>query len=192
MVDSDWIAFPICSAIDEKFWSVGKLRDNSSYWHERNWIRWDSNSYINYFKVRAFRSTPASATSTKGVTEGSETTLAWDAAFASRSAMVEAVEGQRLTIRRDFDGHLQTRNVREGLRIFVRRRDRVEANQVVASAVRPLTVREPACPGHMSRNHISELLSSRERTQRFTGVKLARLRNERSYSKSIRDLASGR
>jgi len=40
----------------------------------------------------------------------------------------------------------------------------------------------------MPRNHISQLLSSRERTQRFTGVKLARLRNERSYRKSVRDL----
>ena len=188
MVDSDWIAFPICEAIDEKFWSVGKLRQNSSYWHERNWIRWDSNSHINYFTARAFRSTPASATSTKGVTEGSETTLAWDGAFASRSAVVEAVEGQRLTVRRDSDGHRQTRNVRAGLSIFVTPGDQVEPNQVVASSVRPLTVAELACPGRMPRNHISQLLSSRERTQRFTGVKLARLRNERSYRKSVRDL----
>ena len=189
MVDSDWIAFPICEAIDEKFWSVGKLNENSSYWHERNWIRWNSHSYINYFTVRAFRSTPASATSTKGVTEGSETTLAWDAVFVSRPAVVEVLEGQRLTVRRDSDGHLQTRTVRPGLTVLVRERDRLQKHQVIASAVMPLTVRHLACPGRMPRNHISDLLSSRERTQRFTGVKLARLRNERSHRKLIRDLA---
>jgi HEAT repeat protein len=190
MVDSDWIAFPICEAIDEKYWSAGKLRDNSSYWHERNWIRWESRSHINYFTTREFRSTPASGTGRKGVTEGSETTLSWDAAFASGVAVVDTIEGQRLTVRRESDGRRQTRNLRAGLNVFVAQGDRVELNQVLAAVVRPLTVAELACPGRMPEDHIAHLLSSRERTQRFTGVKLARLRNDRAYREAVNDLAN--
>src|SRR5262249_27642481 len=82
MVDSDWIAFPICEAGAEKYWSSGKLDNATSYWHERNWVRWHSSTHINYFKVGSFRSTPYLKTGTKGVTEGSETMLSWDAIFS--------------------------------------------------------------------------------------------------------------
>jgi hypothetical protein len=41
----------------------------------------------------------------------------------------------------------------------------------------------------MSVDYINHLLESRERTQRFTGVKLARLRNEPQFHHAIRDLS---
>jgi len=190
MVDSDCIAFPVCEAVDEKYWSAGKLSESSSYWHERNWVRWESNRHINYFNAGVFRSTPATKTSTKGVTEGSETTLAWDAVFASGSAVVESATGQRLTIRRTSDGRRQTRNLRGDLLILVQPGDAIQLNQIIASPVRPLTEAELACPGHLTNGHIAHLLSSRERTQRFTGVKLARLRREGAHGAVVAEFAS--
>jgi HEAT repeat protein len=38
--------------------------------------------------------------------------------------------------------------------------------------------------------HIAQLLESRERTQRFTGVKLARIRNEQQYRDPVEELSS--
>jgi hypothetical protein len=40
MIDSDLIGFPICQAVEEQYWSAGRLNNGSSYWHERNWVRW--------------------------------------------------------------------------------------------------------------------------------------------------------
>ena len=34
MVDSDVIAFPVCTAGEEKLWSSGRLKEPVSYWHE--------------------------------------------------------------------------------------------------------------------------------------------------------------
>src|SRR5436309_10891885 len=47
-VDTDWIAFSVCEPTDEKFWGVGKLQSNRSYWHERNWVSWKPAGAINY------------------------------------------------------------------------------------------------------------------------------------------------
>lgn len=47
MVDSDWIAFPVCEGIGEEYWSNGRLGPESSYWHERNWVRWQAKPWIN-------------------------------------------------------------------------------------------------------------------------------------------------
>lgn len=190
MVDADYVAFPLCEATDEKYWSAGKLSEESSYWHERNWVRWRSNSHINYFKVGEFRSRAATRTSTKGVTEGSETTLSWGTIFSSSSGIVEAVSDQKITIRRAANGRRQTWNVPAGLQIIVAPSEPVEANQVIACALRPVTVPELACPRYLPDGHLSHLLSSRERTQRFTGVKLARLQNDRSYGSTVAELAA--
>ena len=40
MVDSDVVAFPICEANDESYWSLGRLDAVESYWRERNWVKW--------------------------------------------------------------------------------------------------------------------------------------------------------
>src|SRR5207247_9284116 len=85
MINDDWIAFPVCEPTEEQYWSAGRLTGGASYWHERDWVRWRPAGHINYFFVRAFRGTPHARRSTKGVTEGSETTVAWDATFSTRS-----------------------------------------------------------------------------------------------------------
>ena len=189
MVDSDLIAFPVCKAIDEDYWSAGRLGVDSSYWHERNWVRWLCGMHINYFETRSFRSIPHTRTGTKGVTEGSETTVSWDAIFCSRSGTVERTEGGKLTIRRGSDGHRHTRAIPDRFQVFVQTGDSVEVNQVIAGSIEPLTHGNLRCPGVLPQGHISQLLQSRERTQRFTGVKLARIRGESEFCDAIRDLA---
>jgi hypothetical protein len=189
MVDTDWIAFPVCEAVSEKYWSNGRLGSESSYWHERNWVRWQAKPWVNYFPVRAFRSVAYTKSVTKGVTEGSETTIAWDAIFSSRTGIVRALEGRRITIERTGDGHRHTRSIPSGLQICVEAGQAVTENQLLASKVCPLSATEQACPGTLPPNHISALLSSRERTQRFTGVKLARVRGEPSFCDVVSELA---
>ena len=189
MVDSDYVAFPICEAVAEEYWSAGKLNDASSYWHERNWVRWQSNTHINYFRVGSFRAAPATKTGTKGVTEGSETTLSWGATFSTLSGVVDAVNDQKLTLRRNLDARRQTWTVREGLTVVVGLHEQIEVNQIIASGVAPLKGRELACPRHIPNGHLSHLLSSRERTQRFTGVKLARLLDDGSHRRVVSNLA---
>src|SRR5262249_44603043 len=99
VVDPDWVAFPVCEPADEAPWSVGRLRAGESYWHEREWIRWRTGGQINYFTVAAFRAVPYTRSSTKGVTEGSETTVAWAATFATRPGTVDSLAGRKLLIR---------------------------------------------------------------------------------------------
>ncbi|MBI2202124.1 MAG: HEAT repeat domain-containing protein, partial [Armatimonadetes bacterium] len=111
MVDSDYIAFPICIANDEAYWSAGKLGPEASYWHERNWVHWETAGRINYFPIRSFRATPHAKSSTKGVTEGAETIISWPAVFANRSAVVEAVAGHRVTTRPSVGGRRNSRKV---------------------------------------------------------------------------------
>src|ERR1700733_6950329 len=86
MVDGDLIAFPVCRAVSEDYWNAGKLDELSSYWHERNWVDWTVEGTINYFSVAEFRRVSHAATRTKGVTEGSETAISWQARFATGSA----------------------------------------------------------------------------------------------------------
>src|SRR5437899_2147860 len=49
MVDTDLIAFPVCIPAKEAYWSRGKLGDEASYWHEKNWIDWRLQGVTNYF-----------------------------------------------------------------------------------------------------------------------------------------------
>src|SRR5206468_3441301 len=107
---------------------------DSSYWHERNRVLWQTRGRINYFLVRAFRATPPTRSSTKGVTEGSETTIAWDATYSPRVGTIEVVNGQRVTIRRKSDGHRYTRTINPRQQIFVSPGESVELNQVIASS----------------------------------------------------------
>lgn len=50
MVDADVIAFPVCKAREEQQWSAGRLSEPISYWHERNWIRWQPEGRVNYVR----------------------------------------------------------------------------------------------------------------------------------------------
>ena len=70
MVDTDVVAFPVCGAVGEHYWSRGKLNEGASYWHERNWVKWQAEQHVNYFSVAAFRATPFMKIARKGVTGG--------------------------------------------------------------------------------------------------------------------------
>ncbi len=185
MVDADVVAFPVCKAGEEKQWSAGRLTEPISYWHERSWIRWRPEGKVNYVRVWRFRAVPQGSASTKGVTEGSETSIAWKARFSSRNGVVQAVDGQRITIARASDGRRHTQTIPATLKIVVAQGEEVTINQIIASGVRPETDRDLRCAGALPTRHLSQLLASRERTQRFTGVKLARLRRDGSLGTPI-------
>jgi hypothetical protein len=189
MVETDCVAFPVCEATDELFWSTGRLGPTSSYWRERNWVRWRIVGHINYFSVSAFRAVSHGTHTTKGVTEGSETSIAWPATFSTRTGTVEKVDGRRVLVRRAADGHRYTWNIPSGQQILVSPAEVVEKNQIIASAIRTLTPPEITCRGLMPPGHIGSLLRSRERTQRFAGVKLARLNRELAHRGAIKELA---
>ena len=190
MVDADVIAFPVCKAREEQQWSAGRLSEPISYWHERNRIRWQPEGKVNYVRVSRFRAVPHGSAATKGVTEGSETSVAWKARFSSRDGVVEAVEGQRITIARAGDGHRHTQTVPTELRIVVAQGEEIALNQIIASGVTPEGDRDLRCAGALPQGHLPQLLASRERTQRFTGVKLARLRGDDSLGTPIAGLES--
>jgi HEAT repeat protein len=190
MVDSDWVAFPVCESADEDSWSVGRLRAGGSYWHEREWVRWRIGGRINYFTVTAFRAVPYAKSSTKGVTEGSETTIAWAATFATRSGVISSITGRNLLIQPAAGGRRSSRKIPVGQEILVAPGDAIETHQVLGSTVAALTAAELACPGNLPEGHIAHLLASRERTQRFTGIKLARLRGESEYRSTAEELTA--
>lgn len=188
MVDTDYVAFPICVSGDEDYWSSGKLSGEVSYWHERNWVQWRNVGRINYFPVQSFRATPYLRSTTKGVTEGSETTITWAAKFAKQPAVVEAVAGQQVALRVRSSSRPYSRKIPEGLRIFVGPGQEIEANQLIATMVTPVSSSALDCRGNLSENNITQMLSSRERTLRFTGVKLARLRKEPEFKAFVADM----
>ncbi len=70
MVDTDIVAYPVCVAVDERYWSSGKLNESASYWHERNWVKWQAERHINYFSVAAFRAVPFVNLPRKGSLKG--------------------------------------------------------------------------------------------------------------------------
>lgn len=189
MVDADCVAFPVCESTRKLFWSHGNLQEGASYWHERNWTHWQLLGKINYFLVSNFRAVPFQRKATKGVTEGSESIIEWPATFSTRTGHVEAVQGNKIAIRRTSDSHLYTWSIRASRQVFVSPGDAIQEHQVIASAVQPLSDLQLGCSGALPRNHIANLLKSRERTQRFTGVKLARLLRDSQYTSVIKQLS---
>ena len=94
-----------------------------------------------------------------------------------------------MSVRRKPDGHLYTWQNPKGLPVVVEEGGKVEDGQVIASSVQPLGAQALRCPRLLSANHISSLLVSPERTQRFTGIKLARLRAEPQFADLIQQVA---
>jgi len=184
MVDTDVVAFPVCKKDQDqkKQWCIGRLKEQSSYWHERNRIQWCPQGKVNYIRVGQFKTVPHDSESTKGVTEGSETSICWKSRFSRRDGCVEAVSGQKITIARNCDGRRHTQTVPDAMRIVVNCEDKVALNQIIASRLRPETDNDLRCSLELTDCRLSQLLASRERTQRFTGVKLARLRLRSSDS----------
>lgn len=192
MVDADWVAFPICQAMDDMEWSTGSLIAAISYWREKNCVRWSADGRINYFTVAAFRSRMHARSRVKGAEEGSENVIAWNATFSTRTGVVEAIDPAQglVAIRRTTDGHKHTWRIAADRQIVVATGKPVQTNEVIASAVPPVPREGLRCPGNLAEGHIQSLLASRERTQRFTGVKLARLLRHAALADAIRSLAA--
>jgi len=192
MVDSDWIAFPVCENVQEADWSAGVLDATVSYWRQKQWVHWQIRGHINYLTVAAFRSRVPARSRTKGVEEGSENLIGWNATFSTRDGAVELIDTQKrkVAIRRSSDNHLYTWTVKPEQELLVAAGQRVEQNQLIASTVRPITGNELQCSQHLPTHHIGSLLSSRERTQRFTGAKLARLLRRSDYETEVSALTS--
>ena len=149
MVDSDVVAFPVCKANNESYWSLDRLDAVESYWGERDWVKWRTSGAINYFRVGSFRSTPPSGSSTKGVTEGSETSISWKATFSTRSGTVEAIGPGTVKIRRASDGHRYTWRIGSDQSIRVTAGQPVRVRQAIASSVDVMSPADLRCTGRL-------------------------------------------
>ncbi|OPY49350.1 MAG: hypothetical protein A4E49_03173 [Methanosaeta sp. PtaU1.Bin112] len=194
MVDSDWIAFPICQPVKDKEeeWSSGQIKNFASYWNERNWILWHKAGKINYFTVNAFRSVPSDKSSTKGVTEGSETSITWSAIFSTRNGRVKQVSDEGIKVIRNSDNRPYTWKIKPGQMSRVIPGQIVEECQILASGMPILTDKDLTCPGTLPDGLIQRLLDSRERTQRFTGIKLAKLHGFTDYREKVHEVVDDR
>ena len=188
MVNSDIVAFPVCKSVSEQNWTMGRLKNLRSHWTEQNWIDWKQFGAINYLRVENLRSVAASRSSTKGFTEGSETSISWDSTFSTRSGQVKAVIPNRVTVSRKSDGHSYTWKIKENQSIRVVAGQVIDLNEVLASSVELMSPRDLQCPLERSPKFIPDLLKSREKTQRFTGVKIARIRQYEQYCDGISEL----
>ncbi len=174
MLDDDWIAFPISVLTTSAAWSKGIFRDKAAYWHERDWSQWNVEGKINYFTVNALRRIAPDATRRKGVTEGSELTLTWNAKFATCSGKAEALVGRVIKIRA-HDGRVRSLRISPNLNIFITAGNEVTKNQILCAGPAPISDEGLRCPKRLSDGFIESCLASRERTVRFSGVKLSRL-----------------
>lgn len=162
MVDSDYVAFPVCESTHKLFWSQGKLRSSSSYWYERNWTQWNLLGKINYFYVSEFWASFFQKKATKGVTEGSETIIEWPATFSTRTGHVEAIDGQRVAIRRSSDRHLHAWSIPGNRRIFVAPGQTIQEHSVIASTVKPVDIPQLTCLGSLPDGHAFHHIGRRQ------------------------------
>ncbi len=191
MVDGDWIAFPVCEPTREQNWTNGRLSDSQSFWREKSWVQWRDHPYIDYFTVEAFRSRVHARSRTKDAVEGSENFISWNATFSTRSGPVLHVDASagKVKIAKTDGSRPYTWRAKDGTSIYVRQGDTVQVDQIIVAAVPPIPHDQLACSGRLESGHIPRLLESRERTQRYTGVKLARLKGDESYADQALELA---
>jgi hypothetical protein len=189
MLDSDWIAFPILSAV-EGTWSAGSLDSRRSLWRERTLTSWRVEGRLNLFTVAAFRGVAPKQLKPKGVSEGSEVQVRWKARFAPGSGEATTVAEGRLDYVLD-DASSKARHFRLGTdeQAFVTKGDRFELNEVVAGQLAPLRGSAARCAGGCDSAKLKQMLASRERTVRFTGCKLARFAKDADLADQIRELA---
>lgn len=188
MVDEDWIAFPVCHAVSEAAWARGEYESDLSYFRQRVAERWEPIGMINYLTVGEFRRVRHARGSRKGVVEASEYSIEWAAQFSTRTGPVRYVEGQKVSIENE-EGRAYTWTCPQELEILVQKGDLVRQNQLFASSVSPVTPSRDTVPDLDSDELGRRFLGSKERTMRFTGVKLARLRSDRAHERTIRALA---
>jgi len=188
MLPDDLIAFPISAGANERLWTKGTLSGRDSYWHERDWIHWINEGKVNYFTVDVFRKCPPDLSSRKGVTEGSELTLTWKAKFATCPGIIESIADNRIKLR-PSGGRVRTLNIPQTLPVHARKDQEVKKYQVLASGPPPLKDEQLACAGTLPDDFILKCLKSRERTLRFTGVKLSRMHNLTEHASLIAEMA---
>jgi hypothetical protein len=188
MLENDWIAFPISAATSSATWSKGLFRNKAAYWHERDWSQWNIEGNINYFTVNALRRIAPDVTRRKGVTEGSELTLTWNAKFATCTGKVEAIVGNVIKLRAD-SGRLRSLKVSPNLNTFVKAGDEVTKNQILCAGPAPINAEALKCPKRLSDGFIESCLASRERTVRFSGVKLSRICHITEHRSTITEIA---
>jgi len=189
MLESDWIAFPKVMAV-ESAWSSGELDSYESLWRERIRTEWRVEGRINLFTVESFRGVSPKQLKPKGVSEGSEIQVKWKARFAPSSGRVVNQSDTRLDYVLDTNP-TAARHFRLGAdeRVFLNQGDRFDTNQVVAGQAAPLTADLARCTGGCNTSKYQQMLSSRERTVRFTGCKLARIANDDALVAQVRELA---
>lgn len=189
MLDSDWVAFPILS-LEQEVRDMGALDSQRSLWRERILTSWVGSGHINMFRVSELRNAPFTPLGQKGVTQGSELQIKWNARFAPEDGRITSVQAGRV--------HYTTTNAPDrarywqlnaGQHAFLRSGDRFRRYQVIAGHVAPLGLDECRCRQGCNRQRVEEMLRSRERTSRFTGGKLARLAAIEDIADTIRDLA---
>jgi predicted transcriptional regulator with HTH domain len=189
MVDTDWVAFPICQPVKKEEWSSGQIKGLASYWNERNWILWHKVGKINYFTVKAFRSVPSDTSNTKGVTEGSETSITWGATFSTMHGEVEHISSEKgIKVVSNSGRRPHTWKIKPNQMCQVVPGQTIEECQILASGMPVLNDQELTCSGSLSDGLIQRLLNSREKPQRFTGIKLAKVNGFGEYCEKIREI----
>jgi hypothetical protein len=144
-------------------------------------------TYINYFGVASLRGAPFEKKARKGASEGSEVAIAWDAIFSTRNGAVESIADGKIRVCAPGGIPYTWQNAKK-LAPRVAVGAGVSEQQIIASVAEPVVGAALDCVGTLPANYITNLLESPERTQRFTGVKLARLRGEQQYAEKIRSV----
>lgn len=194
MVGDDLIATPICAEDPNDgqhvnaHWTRGMLTAGTSYWNEKEWVRWHPDGAVNYFTVQAFRDALPDQTQTKGAEEGSETTLSWRSCFSPCDGTITAISDANITVE-NAAGERKRRG-RKGMRPLVANGDLVRLNQVLACNVTPRRAVDLKCGSGLTPQGIFEMLHSQHLPVRFAGVKLARVRRDNSLRDAIEVIAA--
>jgi len=188
LINEDLIAFPICHVKEEKTWTNSDFDSDISYYHNRDRVLWKQEGVINYFKVSEFRDTEPTGSSKKGVAEGSETALEWDAVMSNRHGVVYDIDDEKGIGIKRYSDEDKSRWKSKGYDIKVQENEEVEKYEVIASSLSTENGSGLACEEDITEEDIDRYLQSPERTLRFTGVKLARIRSERKVSSRIRGI----
>ncbi len=196
MLETDLIATPICEEEETSeratnaHWTRGVLAGETSYWNEKEWVKWHPDGAVNYFTVKAFRDARPDKTVTKGAEEGSETTLIWRSCFSPCDGTVADISLANVTVVTARDG--RQRRGRKELTERVAIGDAVLKNQILACNVEPATTDHLRCTGRFPEGGIAAMLRSPHLTVRFAGVKLARVRSDVNILSPIEAIAANR
>lgn len=197
MVGEDLIATPICveqtleAGDKNSHWMRGALTRDTSYWNEKEWVKWCPDGTTNYFTVNAFRNASPDKTEKKGADEGSETTLIWRSCFSPCEGTVTKITDANIAVMALKDGTLQRRGHR-GMQDRVAVGALVLRNQILACNVEPASGARLQCAGELSDQDIIALLGSRHLPVRFAGVKIARMCEKTNLEHQIAMIANNR